>query len=113
VSALESFVIRGRERLYIFAVLPQLAGCRPIARCVTSEGTIRVTAVTQELLVGQAIVQVGAFERGSLRATRGCEAVQHSDQKRCERCQLAWDMNDPHPPACLKEAQTLETIDVR
>lgn len=29
-----------------------------------------------------------------------CEARQYSDQKRCERCDLTWDMNDPDPPRC-------------
>ena len=31
-----------------------------------------------------------------------CEAVQVSDQKRCERCNLLWDINDPEPPKCLE-----------
>ena len=30
-----------------------------------------------------------------------CKAYQVSDQKRCERCDLTWDMNDVDPPACL------------
>lgn len=30
-----------------------------------------------------------------------CKARQQSDQKRCERCDLTWDMNDPDPPKCL------------
>ena len=30
----------------------------------------------------------------------GCSARQHSDQMCCGRCGLAWDMNDPDPPAC-------------
>ena len=30
-----------------------------------------------------------------------CEAVQVSDQMRCERCNLLWDINDPEPPKCL------------
>ena len=29
-----------------------------------------------------------------------CQARQQSDQKRCERCDLTWDMNDPDPPEC-------------
>lgn len=29
-----------------------------------------------------------------------CFAVQHSDQMRCLECDLTWDTNDPHPPAC-------------
>lgn len=29
-----------------------------------------------------------------------CEARQQSDQKRCERCDLLWHMNDPDPPQC-------------
>ena len=31
-----------------------------------------------------------------------CEAVQVSDQMRCERCNLLWDINDPEPPKCLE-----------
>lgn len=30
----------------------------------------------------------------------GCEARQQSDQMRCERCNLVWDMNDIDPPEC-------------
>ncbi len=29
-----------------------------------------------------------------------CHARQHSDQMLCGRCGLAWDVNDPEPPAC-------------
>lgn len=29
-----------------------------------------------------------------------CHAVQHSDQVLCDACSLAWDANDPAPPAC-------------
>ena len=31
-----------------------------------------------------------------------CEAVQHSDQMSCEKCNLVWDINDSNPPACRK-----------
>ena len=31
----------------------------------------------------------------------GCEARQQSDQMRCERCNLVWDMNDDDPPECV------------
>ena len=34
-----------------------------------------------------------------------CQARQYSDQKRCERCDLLWDMNDPEPPQCLTGKQ--------
>lgn len=36
-------------------------------------------------------------------ARHGCEAVQVSDQMRCERCDLVWDMNDYDPPKCLSK----------
>lgn len=29
-----------------------------------------------------------------------CKAYQVSDQMRCERCDLLWDINDPEPPGC-------------
>ena len=29
-----------------------------------------------------------------------CEAVQVSDQMRCERCGVIYDVNDPDPPDC-------------
>ena len=29
-----------------------------------------------------------------------CQAIQQSDQKRCDRCDLTWDMNDLDPPEC-------------
>lgn len=29
-----------------------------------------------------------------------CQAIQYSDQMQCGRCGLAWDVNDPDPPAC-------------
>ena len=32
-----------------------------------------------------------------------CEAQQVSDQMRCERCGLVWDMNDPDPPECIAD----------
>ena len=31
----------------------------------------------------------------------GCEAYQVSDQMRCERCNLLWDINDEDKPDCL------------
>lgn len=31
-----------------------------------------------------------------------CKARRYSDQMMCE-CGLAWDMNDPEPPACRAE----------
>jgi len=32
-----------------------------------------------------------------------CEARQMSDQMRCERCDLTWDMNDPDAPHCKQD----------
>ncbi len=32
----------------------------------------------------------------------GCRARQYSDQMHCSNCGLTWDMNDPHPPKCLR-----------
>ena len=32
----------------------------------------------------------------------GCEARQFSDQMRCERCNVTWDVNDPDEPECNK-----------
>lgn len=29
-----------------------------------------------------------------------CKARQYNDQMQCGRCGLAWDVNDPEPPAC-------------
>lgn len=29
-----------------------------------------------------------------------CKAIQYSDQMQCGTCGLAWDVNDPEPPAC-------------
>jgi len=31
-----------------------------------------------------------------------CNAMQHSDQMVCAPCNIAWDMNDPAPPACRR-----------
>lgn len=36
---------------------------------------------------------------------KGCEAVQYSDQKCCDRCGLVWDMNDPEPPECMTDEE--------
>lgn len=33
-----------------------------------------------------------------------CDAMQHSDQMVCEKCGLAWDMNDSAPPTCATAA---------
>lgn len=30
----------------------------------------------------------------------GCGAKRYSDQMQCGKCGLAWDVNDPEPPAC-------------
>ena len=40
----------------------------------------------------------------------GCEAYQVSDQKRCERCDLLWDMNDPEPPECVTGKDLFERV---
>lgn len=37
-----------------------------------------------------------------MKTQRSCLARQHSDQMMCEACGLAWDVNDPDPPACRK-----------
>lgn len=42
-------------------------------------------------------LNVNSILRGS---DEGCQARQHSDQMVCEKCSLAWDMNDPAPPSC-------------
>lgn len=42
-------------------------------------------------------LNVNTILRGSDEA---CQARQHSDQMVCEKCSLAWDMNDPAPPSC-------------
>lgn len=34
-----------------------------------------------------------------------CEARQYSDEMNCARCRLVWDVNDPDPPQCPKEAE--------
>lgn len=34
-----------------------------------------------------------------------CEAVQVSDQMRCGRCGLSYDVNDPDPPDCKKPVE--------
>lgn len=38
-----------------------------------------------------------------------CKARQHSDQMACSECGLAWDVNDPEPPACGKKTAPLST----
>lgn len=30
-----------------------------------------------------------------------CWAKQHSDQMKCDLCNLVWDVNDPSPPSCI------------
>lgn len=39
-----------------------------------------------------------------------CKARQYSDQMICGRCALAWDMNDPDPPECLKRPHSPVTL---
>lgn len=41
-----------------------------------------------------------------------CEAHAQSDQMRCERCDLLWDMNDPDPPEC-KTAHDLAMTNIK
>ena len=36
--------------------------------------------------------------------TRTCAAIRYSDQMVCAKCDLAWDVNDPEPPACKGKA---------
>ena len=31
---------------------------------------------------------------------KDCQAVQHSDQMVCDKCDQSWDANDPAPPSC-------------
>jgi len=37
-----------------------------------------------------------------MKPQRNCLARQYSDQMMCAACGLAWDINDPDPPACRK-----------
>lgn len=37
---------------------------------------------------------------GDAMKTKGCSALQMSDQMVCNKCGLRWDMNDPDPPTC-------------
>ena len=39
-----------------------------------------------------------------------CEARQVSDQMRCERCDLLWDINDIDPPECLTGQELFERV---
>lgn len=39
-----------------------------------------------------------------------CQAIQYSDQKRCDRCNLVWDMNDDDPPDCLTDEEMSQSI---
>ena len=42
-----------------------------------------------------------------------CQAVTYADgSKRCERCDLLWDMNDPDPPEC-RTAHDIAIDDMR
>lgn len=41
---------------------------------------------------------------------RPCVARQHSDQYRCDRCGLSWDMTDPEPPRCRKNHELLREL---
>lgn len=43
----------------------------------------------------------------------GCEAIQYSDQMQCGRCGLAWDTNDPDPPACAATPPKYFNVDNR
>lgn len=42
----------------------------------------------------------------------GCKAIQYSDQMSCADCALAWDVNDPEPPACRTLDEDTELPDV-
>jgi len=42
-----------------------------------------------------------------------CKAMQYCDQMVCHACGLAWDVNDPEPPACRHgKAKVLVEISV-
>lgn len=46
-------------------------------------------------------VAVSTYRRhGDAMKTKGCSALQMSDQMVCNKCGLRWDMNDPDPPTC-------------
>lgn len=38
--------------------------------------------------------------------TTACQARRESDQMRCARCGLLWDVADPEPPACPRREPT-------
>lgn len=59
-----------------------------------------VGRVAYEMREGKTMYPDDLDERPQL-----CEARQQSDQKRCERCNLVWDMNDPEPPECLTKRE--------
>lgn len=41
-----------------------------------------------------------------------CKAYQVSDQAICAECSLVWDMNDPEPPVCKIDFDTLARVAV-
>lgn len=45
-----------------------------------------------------------------MKQPRSCLARQHSDQMTCAACGLAWDVNDPDPPACRKVDRRLKIV---
>lgn len=64
------------------------------AVCIASK-----VAITQAIDSG---LYIKTSEEGAYVRAGGCKARQHSDQMVCKQCDLAWDMNDPHPPECAK-----------
>ncbi len=43
-------------------------------------------------------------------AVSGCKARQYSDQMQCDRCGLAWDVNDIDPPSCLPQGRCVASF---
>lgn len=92
----------------LFKELPQLKVCRD----VFSEDSEVICEILAPLVAAHAKDHPEVPEKTTLKPSdkpkwntcaNACQAVQHSDQMSCDRCNLTWDTNDSSPPACRKD----------
>jgi hypothetical protein len=84
-----------KRRIFTLTTAPHSNGGDPHVYAVANDGT------AWELVAGN-WVQFPDLPQPVENCSRECEARQYSDQMLCKRCDLGWDMNDPHPPSCRK-----------
>ncbi len=78
------------------------------ARKLVTQGGLTPYAAAQRTGLARSAIYMAPWYKGWKKDTEmsrhqhACQARQYSDQMICATCGLAWDMNDPDPPQCLR-----------